>query len=71
MSQFSYENLKEIRMSKINFVKFKNAIQLEDYLALRNILQEDVEIVFADDFYSAEFFKFLQNVWGGGDSCSL
>lgn len=53
-------------MSKINFVKFKNAIQLEDYLALRNILQENVEIVFADDFYSAEFFKFLQNVCGGG-----
>lgn len=66
MSQFSYENLKEIRMSKINFVKFKNAIQLEDYLALRDVLQEDVEIVFADDFYSAEFFKFLQNVCGGG-----
>lgn len=53
-------------MSKINFVKFKNAIQLEDYLALRDVLQEDVEIVFADDFYSAEFFKFLQNVCGGG-----
>lgn len=58
--------LKGLVMQTISFVKFKTPIQAGDYLMLREVLQKEVEITFAEGFYSVEFFNLLQQVRGGG-----
>ncbi|MDY2585202.1 hypothetical protein [Helicobacter sp.] len=58
-------------MQQLSFIKFKTSIKAEDYLILREILQEDVEIAFVSDFYSVDFFNYLYRCGGGGDYCSF
>ncbi|MBX7545223.1 hypothetical protein [Helicobacter turcicus] len=58
-------------MQTMSFVKFKTPIKVGDYLVLREILQEDIEITFVDDFYGVEFFNLLRKCAGGGHSCSF
>ncbi|MCI5968417.1 hypothetical protein [Helicobacter sp.] len=53
-------------MQQLSFIKFKTSIKAEDYLILREILQEDVEIAFVSDFYSVDFFNYLYRCGGGG-----